>query len=123
MKFKEINRLPEFEKDFKKLLKRYRTLEDDLENFIKAQLYPYHKLEKDIGSIFHIPNLRIEHPKIFKAKKFTCRSLHGKGAYSGIRIIYAYCEIEDRIDFIEIYYKGDKENEDKARIKKIYYKK
>jgi len=37
---------------------------------------------------------------------------------SGIRIIYAYFEKEDAIEFIEIYFKGDKENEDKKRIKK-----
>jgi hypothetical protein len=38
---------------------------------------------------------------------------------SGIRIIYAYYENEDVIEFIEIYFKGDKENEDKNRIIKF----
>jgi len=37
---------------------------------------------------------------------------------SGIRIIYAYHEEEDMIEFIEIYYKGDKASEDRARIVK-----
>jgi hypothetical protein len=54
------------------------------------------------------------------AKKFACKSLKGKGAKSGIRIIYAYFEQEDTIEFIEIYFKGDKENEDKERIKKYF---
>ena len=36
--FYEIRFLPEFEKDFKKLLKRYRTLLDDLRIFIEIQL-------------------------------------------------------------------------------------
>ena len=40
----------------------------------------------------------------------------GKGAQTGIRVIYAYFEENDRIEFIEIYYKGDKENEDRERI-------
>ena len=39
---------------------------------------------------------------------------------SGIRIIYAYYEKEDKIEFIEIYYKGDKENENRERILKHY---
>jgi hypothetical protein len=34
---------------------------------------------------------------------------------SEIRVIYAYHEEEDRIEFIEIYYKGDKASEDRAR--------
>jgi hypothetical protein len=66
--------------------------------------------------------LLIESPKIYKAKKFACRSLKGKGVQSGIRVIYAYFEEKDKIELIEIYYKGDKENEDRERILR-YYKK
>jgi len=64
--------------------------------------------------------LKIEHAKIFKAKKIACRSLKGKGVKSGIRVIYAYFESDDRIELIEIYYKGDKENEDRERIIRNY---
>ena len=60
----------------------------------------------------------IQNSKIYKAKKFACRSLKGKGVQSGIRVIYAYFEKEDKIELIEIYYKGDKENEDRERILK-----
>ena len=42
-----------------------------------------------------------------------------KGAHSGIRIIYAYFPVDDRIEFVEIYYKGDQENEDRERIKEL----
>jgi len=42
---------------------------------------------------------------------------------SGIRITYAYFKEMDKIELIEIYYKGDKEKEDKARILKYYGKK
>lgn len=114
--FNEIYRLPEFETDLKKLLKRFKTLEDDLEIFIKKQLNLYHKLKIDNKGIFQIPGLPMENPKIYKAKKFACRSLKGKGVQSGIRVIYAYFEEKDRIDLIGIYYKGDKENEDRGRI-------
>ena len=118
--FREIHRLPEFDKDIKKLLKKFRTLEDDLDVFVKAELVLYHKLKKDNKGIFPIPGLGVENTKIYKAKKFACRSLKGKGVQSGIRVIYGFFEKEDRIELIEIYYKGDKENEDKDRIMRHY---
>ncbi len=120
--FKEIVLLPEFEKDLKKLLKRFRTLEDDLDNFIKTELNLYHKLKIDNKGIFPIPGLLFHDPTIFKAKKFACRSLKGRGVQSGIRVIYSYFEKIDTIELVEIYYKGDKENEDRERILRNYKK-
>jgi len=35
---------------------------------------------------------------------------------SSLRVIYAYFIHERRVDFIELYFKGDKEREDGARI-------
>jgi len=43
----------------------------------------------------------------------ACRALRRRA----LRVIYAYFEQEQRIEFIEIYFKGDKENEDRKRIK------
>jgi len=120
MIFHEINRLPEFDKDLKKLSKKFGSLPDDLEIFIQTQLNLYHKLQIDNGGIFRIPGLSFSTPPVFKAKKFACRALKGRGSKSGVRIIYAYHEKEDRIDLIEIYFKGDKEIEDRARINIIY---
>ncbi|MBI5042242.1 MAG: hypothetical protein HZC10_00050 [Nitrospirae bacterium] len=119
--FKKISHVPEFEKDLKRL-KRFSSLEEDLRMFIKVALNAFHKQNIDSRAIFHISNLGIHSPKIYKAKKFACKALKGKGAQSGIRVIYAYHEEEDWIEFIEIYYKGDKENEDRARILRNYKK-
>lgn len=119
--FNEVSSLPEFDKDLKKL-KRFRTLKDDLEIFTERQLQLFHKLGIDNKGIVQISNLGIEYPKIYKARKFACRSLKGKGSASGIRVIYAYFDDKDRVEFIEIYYKGDKVNEDRERIMR-YYKK
>jgi len=119
--FNNIIRLSEFEKDLKKL-KRFRTIEEDLEVFIQTQLNLFHKQGIDNKGILRISGLVIDHPKIYKAVKFACKSLKGKGSSSGIRIIYAYFEPEDRIELIEIYYKGDKENEDRERIARHYGK-
>jgi mRNA-degrading endonuclease RelE of RelBE toxin-antitoxin system len=118
--FKEVRRLAGFEKDLKKLSKKFRTLDDDLNTFIQNQLNLYHKLHVDNKGIIPLANLGIEYPQILKAKKFACKSLKGKGVASGIRIIYAYFEEEDIIELLEIYYKGQKEIEDRKRIFKYY---
>ncbi|MDI6809889.1 MAG: hypothetical protein QME66_13125 [Candidatus Eisenbacteria bacterium] len=120
--FSEVRSLSEFERDIRKLSRRFRTLPEDLDTFINTQLNLFHKLGKDNKGIFLIPGLDISSPKIYKAKKFACRSLKTKGAASGIRIIYAFYEEEDVIEFIEVYYKGDQENEDRERILRNYQK-
>jgi hypothetical protein len=107
----------------KKLLKRFRTLEEDLLVFIKTGLAMYHRTPKeDYGGIVQITDLQIESPRIYKVRKFACKSLKGRGVQSGIRITYAHYEEEDKIEFIEIYFKGDKDNEDRERIKRHYTK-
>lgn len=122
--FNEIRKVNEFERDFKKLLKNFKTLDEDLDNFINVQLNLAHKLNIiDKKSIVRISNLGINEPKIYKARKFACKALKGKGGFSGIRIIYAYYEEEDIIEFIEIYYKGEKANEDRDRILRYYSQK
>lgn len=123
MKFSDVKRLPEFDKELKKLLKRFQSLEEDLEVFTGKQLVLYHKLKVDNGGVVQITGLKIDEPKVFKAKKFACKALKGKGVQSGIRVIYAYLSTEDVIELVEIYYKGDKENEDKGRIAGHYFKK
>jgi mRNA-degrading endonuclease RelE of RelBE toxin-antitoxin system len=128
MNYKETQ---EFKKDFKRLLKKFRSLDEDLE-FVKiATIEPYHigvllngVLEKkDANAIFPILNFCSDELKICKIKKFACKALKGRGVQSGIRIIYAYDVLTNTVDFIEIYFKGESENEDKERIKqylKIY---
>lgn len=120
MIFRDIRKLAEFVKDFKTLSKKFRTLKEDLDVFIANQLKLTHKLNIDNRGVVRISDLGIDFPKIYKAKKFPCKSLKGKGAASGIRVIYAYHEEEDIIEFIEMYYKGKKENEDRERILRYY---
>ena len=119
-KFSQVSRLLEFEKDLKRLLKRFKTIEGDLEIFVEKELFLYHKLSINNKGIFQIPGLPVKDIKIYKAKKFACRSLKGKGVQSGIRVIYTYFVGRDTIELIEIYYKGDKGNEDRERISRHY---
>jgi mRNA-degrading endonuclease RelE of RelBE toxin-antitoxin system len=118
--FSDIERTREFERDLKKLLKRYKTLEEDINTLINASLSAFHKLDIDTGGIFRLQGLGFEEPAVYKVKKFACRSLKGKGSQTGLRLIYSYLSKADRVVLIELYYKGDKDNEDRARLKRLY---
>lgn len=101
-----------FQKDFKGLLKKYKTLKDDLEVVKKVmEILP----DARPPFSFRIDNLGIE-SCVIKVKKIACKSLKGKGVNSGLRLVYAFFEEEQRIVFIEIYHKSDKEHEDRDRI-------
>lgn len=104
----------------KRLLKRFSSHETDLENFIKTELVLFHKLGIDNKGVVQISGLGFRRPRVYKGRKFACRALKGKGAHSGIRVIYALIEEMDRVELIEIYYKGDKEKEDRERIIRRY---
>ncbi len=119
-RFNEIIHLPAFERDIKRLAKRFRTIESDLDIFVETELFLFHKLNIDNNGIFRITGLSFSDPAVYKAKKFACRALKGKGVHSGIRVTHAYYREKDRIEFIEIYYKGDKGDEDRARINRYY---
>ncbi len=102
----------EFERDFKKLSKKFKSLDDDLNVFKKV----LSESPLGIGKHFNIIT-KIDSISIVKAR-FFCRSLKKKD----LRIIYAYVEEHQvvemiGIDFIEIYFKGNKESEDRERIK------
>ena len=120
MKFQRINRLPEFERELKKLKKRYRTLDVDLDIVINTLLVSFHKLKIENEGVLRIDDLGDIRSPVYKVKKFACRSLKGKGVRTGLRLIYAYIEEEDCIELIEIYMKGDKSTENRDRIKKRY---
>ena len=111
-----FDELEEYEKDLKKLLKKYRTLEDDIA--IVKQVLTAEPKERPPFS-FRIDGLGIE-TCVIKVKKIACRAMKGKGVNSGFRLIYAHFEEEQRIVFVELYYNGDKEKEDQERIMKYF---
>lgn len=107
-----FDELSEFKKDLKNLLKKYRTLRDDLEVVKKVlEVVP----DERPPFSFRIDNLGLK-TCIIKIKKIACKALKGRGVNSGLRLVYAYFPEEQRITFIEIYHKNDAENEDRKRI-------
>lgn len=108
--------LDEFKKDLKKLLKKYRSLDDDLATVRKVlKVLP---AERPPFS-FRIDGLGIE-TCVIKIKKIACKSLKGFGVNTGLRLIYAHFEQENRIVFIELCHKNQKENEERNRIIKNF---
>jgi mRNA-degrading endonuclease RelE of RelBE toxin-antitoxin system len=109
IKFEELN---EYKKDMKRLLKKYRTLESDLEDVRKD-------LNDEPGAqppfSFQINGLSIK-TCVIKVKKIASDSFKGSGRNSGFRLIYAWFEEEQRIVFVELYHKKDKALEDRERI-------
>ena len=109
MKFDELD---EYQKDLKDLLKKYRTLNDDIK--VVKQVLEFMPDERPPFS-YRINNLGIE-TCVIKVKKIACKSLKGRGVNSGLRLIYAHFPDEQRIVFVELYHKNYKESEDRERI-------
>ncbi len=108
----KIEVLEEYNKDLKRLSKKYRTLTDDLE-VVKKVLFVNPKERPPFS--FRIDNLGLE-TCVIKVKKIASKSFKGKGVNSGFRLIYAHFEKKNRIVLIEIYHKSTKDIEDKKRI-------
>lgn len=104
--------LPEYKKDLKSLLKKYRTLNDDIG--VVKKVFEVKPNERPPFS-YRIDNLGIE-SCIIKVRKIACKALKGRGVNSGLRLIYAYFPEQEKIVFIELYHKNYKENENRKRI-------
>jgi len=110
--------LPDFKKDLKRLIKKYRTLAKDLEP-VRRDLNDDPDARPPFS--FRIEGLGIT-TCIIKMKKIASNSFKGRGVNSGFRLIYAYFKREGRIVLIELYHKNEKINEDKERILKNFKK-
>ncbi|MEI6553808.1 MAG: hypothetical protein WCO09_04515, partial [bacterium] len=101
-----FNQLPEFQKDFKRLAKKYQSLVEDLNKLERSISLNPTGTGNNFVIIHHNPNF-----KIIKTR-MACRTLHDRS----MRVVYAYHDDIATFVHIEIYYKGDKESEDRERI-------
>ena len=111
------DKISQFERNFKKLKKKFRSLPQDLEIVKVNAIELYHIIGIDNEGVFSIPKFCSDRVKVYKLRKFACRTLKSRGSKSGIRLIYAFYPKQKKVVFLEIYFKGDKVNEDKTRIK------
>ena len=102
-----FNELPEFKRDFKRLHKKYKSLPDDLQTLCETLSVTPIVKSKNFAVVAQTDTTRIVKARLF------CRYLKG----SSLRIIYSWNEQEQRIEFIQLYFKGKKTNEDRERIK------
>jgi hypothetical protein len=102
-----FNELIEFARELKRLTTKYKSLPRDLDEFKRVlSVVP-------LGNSKHFSVItRCDQCAIIKARLF-CRYLKG----ASLRIIYAFHCQSCKVDFIEVYFKGEKENEDRERIK------
>ena len=109
---------PQFLKDLKNLSKkRFRNLREDV-LVVRNAINAYHSTDEvPVDAIKQISGLGDEHVKVYKIRKIESAALRKGGYSSRFRVIYAFYAKTAQVEFIEIYFKGNKENEDRARIK------
>lgn len=103
-----FKQLPEFERELKKLSKKYQTLHQDLktlEKVLEAQ-------PTGIGKNFTI--LHYSEEVILVKTRLACKSLRDRS----MRVIYAYHDHTVTFVYIELYFKGNKESEISGRIER-----
>lgn len=101
----EYRRHDRFEKQIKKLIRKYRSLEEDLFEAKKAAIELFHIHNLDNNAVELVPKFDHKIVQIYKIKKFACKALKGKGVKSGIRVIYAFYPEKFEVEFLEIYFK------------------
>ncbi len=102
-----FNQLPEFQKDFKRLAKKYQSLIEDLNKLERSIILNPTGVGNNFVILYQASNF-----KIIKTR-MACRALQDRS----MRVIYAYHNGIATFVHIEIYFKGDKANEDRERIK------
>lgn len=102
----EFHQLPEYQKELKKLSKKYPSVSNDIEDIKQVLLASPTGIGKNFTIISSEKDIKIVKVRI------QCASLRIRT----IRLIYAYHANTIEFMYIEVYFKGDKENEDRDRI-------
>ena len=108
-----------FEHEFKCFLKKYPSIKGDFATLRKTVIELVHEKNVLLPYVVPIEGACANDGRYFtmKVRKFSCRSLKGKGSNTGLRLIYVFEPKKKQVTFLEIYCKADKANEDRSRIK------
>ena len=101
-----FSELREFQRERIRLSRKYKSLPTDLQLFREVIAAVPPTPSRRISILTQTPSLLIVKARL------ACKYLRN----SSLRVIYAFFIHERRVDFIELYFKGDKEREDGARI-------
>ncbi len=101
-----FEQLPEFERELKRLSKKYQSLQQDLKDLEDV----LRTLPTGSGKNFTI--LHFSEKVTLVKTRLACKTLRDRS----MRVIYTYHNNTVTFVYIEIYFKGNKENEDRERI-------
>lgn len=112
---------PAFQRDLKRLRRRFPSIDNDLSTFIKVSLRSVHVMGLPPETQGHYPlsGMGLDGKNCYIAKKFACRSLKGSASSSGIRLVYCFDQKNLHLLMIELFYKGDKALPDADRIRQV----
>ena len=100
----------EFAREFKRLRKKYKTLDEDLRTLQSIiRCYPGGNNSR------HWNVLTEDGDCVVLKMRMMCRSLRG----ASLRVVYLYDEQKHCVQLIEIYYKGDKDRENEDLYRRI----
>ncbi len=112
----EFTESPEFQREIDKLKKKYPSLPSDIETLKKSLTT---NPRGDGSKHWHIRHEDSELGIYALKVRLMCRSVKG----SQFRVTYIYEASKIEILFIEIYFKGKKENEDRERLQDYFEQK
>lgn len=110
MKFDELD---EFGRDLKRLLKKYKSLREDLAVVKKILTVMPDERPPFSCLIDHASSAA----RVIKLQKIACKSLKGAGVNSGLNLIYAHVKGEKRIVMMRIYDRNEKQNDNRKLIR------
>lgn len=93
-----------FRKDVARLVRKYKSIPDDVEVFCRVLLARQPDTRRKNDALL----VRSGSVSIWKTRLF-CQYLKG----DALRVVFAYHE--GGVEFLELFYKGDKEREDESR--------
>lgn len=107
MRFEE---LPDFQKEFERLERKFKTLPDDFARFKKKLEDSPPQFGRAVGR--HADVILQSEGLLIAKGRMRCEYLRN----SSLRVIYGFIEQSLLVQFIEIYFKGDKETHNKQRV-------
>ena len=115
-----VDALAEYERDLRHLARRFRGLEEDIRAFVDKPLTYFLRGEPVAGRFERVAGLGFDSPEVYVAKRIACRALKGRGSNTGLRLVYAWFPKTDCVELVELYFKADRDKEDKDRIRRLY---
>ncbi len=113
MTFAEITA---FRKDVRRLSRKYGSIGDDLRTVKKVlSIRPYAR--PPFSYQLDLPGMDAT---MIKFCKIACKSLKGAGIGSGLNLVYAWIEKEERIIFVGLFHATEKERENIVLGRKFY---